>query len=147
MNRWMEWWMDRQIVWHIFFTYVPVWGFPGGSVGKESAYKQETSVWSLGWKDALEKEMAVHSGIFAWEIPWTEKSGRLQTIGWQRVEHDWVTKSFNIEMENQAFHFYWGRDLILSLLEMLKKAENVSFQENIVPWIKTQHQIILMIVI
>lgn len=41
--------------------------------------------------------------------------------------------NFNIEMENQAFHFYWGRDLILSLLEMLKKAENVSFQENIVP--------------
>ena len=38
---------------------------------------QETRVQCLGWKDLLEKEMAIHSGILAWEIPWTEESGRL----------------------------------------------------------------------
>ena len=48
----------------------------------------ETWVRSLGREDLLEKEMATHSSILAWEIPWTEESGRLQSIGSQRVEHD-----------------------------------------------------------
>ena len=43
---------------------------------------------SLGWEDPLEKAMATRSTILAWEIPWTEESGRLQSIGWQRVRHD-----------------------------------------------------------
>ena len=43
---------------------------------------------SLGWEDPLEKEMATHSSILAWEIIWTEELGRLQTIGLQRVRHD-----------------------------------------------------------
>ena len=38
---------------------------------------QETTVRSLGWEDPLEKEMATHSSILAWEIPWTEETGRL----------------------------------------------------------------------
>ena len=41
---------------------------------------QETWVKSLGWEDALEKEMATHSSILAWEIPWTEEPGGLQSI-------------------------------------------------------------------
>ena len=49
---------------------------------------QETWVRSLGWEDPLEKEMATHSSILAWRIPWTEKPGRLQSIGSQRVGHD-----------------------------------------------------------
>ena len=48
----------------------------------------ETWVQSLGWEDLLEKEMATHSSIFVWKIPWTEKSGRLQSMGSQRVGHD-----------------------------------------------------------
>ena len=46
---------------------------------------QETWVWSLGWEDPLEKEMATHSGILAWKIPWTEEPGRLWSMGLQRV--------------------------------------------------------------
>ena len=42
---------------------------------------QETRVQSLGWEDPLEKEMATHSSILAWEIPWTEEPGGLQSIG------------------------------------------------------------------
>ena len=49
---------------------------------------QETWVRSLGWEDLLEKEMATHSSTLAWKIPWTEKSGRLQSMGLQRVRHD-----------------------------------------------------------
>ena len=42
---------------------------------------------SLGWEDPQEEEMATHSSILAWEIPWTEESGRLQSMGSQRVIH------------------------------------------------------------
>ena len=38
---------------------------------------------SLGWEDALQEDMATHSSTFAWEIPWTEKPGGLQSMGWQ----------------------------------------------------------------
>ena len=49
---------------------------------------QETRVQSLGREDPLEKEMATHSSILAWRIPWTEEPRRLQSMGLQRVEHD-----------------------------------------------------------
>ena len=49
---------------------------------------QETQVRSLGWEDPLEKEMATHSSILAWKIPWTEEPGRLQFMDLQRVGHD-----------------------------------------------------------
>ena len=49
---------------------------------------QETQVWSLGWEDPLEKEMATHANIIAWRIPWTEDPGGLQSMGLQRVGHD-----------------------------------------------------------
>ena len=49
-------------------------------------------VQSLGGEDPLKKEMATHSSILAWEIPWTEESGRLQSMGLQRVGHDRSTK-------------------------------------------------------
>ena len=49
---------------------------------------QETWVRFLGWKDPLEKEMAIHSSILAWKIPWTEEPDRLQSMGLQRVGHD-----------------------------------------------------------
>ena len=52
---------------------------------------QETWVWSLGREDPLEKEMATHSSIRAWRIPWTEEPGGLQSTGSQRVGYDWVT--------------------------------------------------------
>ena len=48
----------------------------------------ETWVRSLGWEDPLEKEMATHSSVLAWRIPWTEEPDGLQSMGSQRVEHD-----------------------------------------------------------
>ena len=50
---------------------------------------QETQVRSLGQEDALEKEMATHSTVLAWRIPWMEEPGGLQSRGSQRVGHDW----------------------------------------------------------
>ena len=63
-------------------------GFPGGSVVKNLPTMQETQVPSLGWEDSLEKEMATHSSIPAWEILWTEEPGGLQFMRLQRVRHD-----------------------------------------------------------
>ena len=58
---------------------------------------QETWVWSLGWENPLEKEMATHSSILVWEIPWIEKPGGLPSMGSQRVGHDWATNTFALE--------------------------------------------------
>ena len=55
---------------------------------------QETQVRSLGQEDHLEKEMATHSSILAWKISWTEEPGGLQSMGSQKVEHDWVTNTY-----------------------------------------------------
>ena len=48
----------------------------------------ETWVQSLNWEDPLEKEVATHSSILAWRIPWAEKPGGVQSMGSQRFEHD-----------------------------------------------------------
>ena len=63
-------------------------GFYGGSVVKNPPAMQEMPIQSLGWEDPLEKEMATHSSILAWEIPWTEKTGGLQSMGSQKVRHN-----------------------------------------------------------
>ena len=62
-------------------------GFPGCSVVKNLSAMQEMWVRSLDWEDSLEKEMAIHSSIPAWEIPRTEKPGRLCSMGLQRAGH------------------------------------------------------------
>ena len=53
----------------------------------------ETCIHSLGWEDPLEKEMATHSSILAWRIPWTDESGGLESMVSQRVRHNWETKT------------------------------------------------------
>ena len=71
-------------------------GFPGGSVVKNLLAiqkPQETWVQFLDQKDTLEKEMATHSSIPAWRIPWTEEPGGLQSMGSQRVGHRGVTNT------------------------------------------------------
>ena len=60
-----------------------------GSVVNNPLAMQETQVWSLGWEDPLGKGMANHSSILAWRIPWTEEPVNLQSIGLQRVGHNW----------------------------------------------------------
>ena len=67
-------------------------GFPGGSVVKHLPAMQETQeIWvrSLGWEVPLEEGMVSHSSVLAWRIPWTEEPDGLQSMGSQRVRHDW----------------------------------------------------------
>ena len=59
-------------------------GFSGWLSGKNPSAVQEMQLQSLGHEDPLEKEMATHSSILAWEIPWTEEPGGLQSMGSQK---------------------------------------------------------------
>ena len=82
-------------------VYPSYLGFPGGwpclvaQMVKNLPKVQETQVHSLGQNDPLEKEMATHSIILAWRIPWTEEPGGLQSTESQRIRHDWVINTFN----------------------------------------------------
>ena len=76
---------------------------------------QETWVQSLGREDPLEKEMATHSSTLAWKIPWIQEPGRLQSVGPQRVGHDWVTSPY-LTLPNLLYyptlisiHDYWKK--------------------------------------
>ena len=62
--------------------------FPGGSDGKASAYNKGDPGSIPGLGRSLEKEMATHSSILAWKIPWMEEPVRLQSMGSQRIGHD-----------------------------------------------------------
>ena len=71
-------------------------GFPGGSEVKNLPAQfeemQDTWVCFRGWEDLLEEEMATHSSILAWKVPWTEEPGRLESMESQRVRYDLATE-------------------------------------------------------
>ena len=67
--------------------------FPVAQMVKNLPAVQKTRVRSLGQENPLEKAIAIHSSNLAWRIPWTEKPGRLQSMGLQRVGHDWVNNT------------------------------------------------------
>ena len=66
-------------------------------MAKNMPAMQETQVQSLGVEDTLEKEMATHSSVLTWRVPWTEECGVLQSMGSQRVGHEWVTCTFSFQ--------------------------------------------------
>ena len=68
----------------------------GAQTVKNLPAMQNTRVQSLGQEDPLEKGMATHSSVLAWTIPWTEEPGRLQSMGSQRVGHDWVANTLRV---------------------------------------------------
>ena len=65
-------------------------GFPSGLAAKNLPANAGDAGSILGWEDPLEKEMATHSSILAWKIPWTEEPGRLQCMGLQK---SWIQLS------------------------------------------------------
>ena len=83
----------KELVARILAT-VQTWFYHiiGDSAVKNLPAMHEMQVWSLGREDPLEKRMATHSSILAWEIPWTEKLGGLQSMGLQRVRYDLAIK-------------------------------------------------------
>ena len=78
---------EQLILSHICMYIHFLWGFPGGSVVKNLS-ANAGDVGSTPGSEDLEKEMATHSSILDWEIPWTEEPGSLQPMGSQRVRHN-----------------------------------------------------------
>ena len=124
---------DRGL-WHTVFglfyalNKFPSWiyeHFPGASDGKESTCKAGDQVWYLGWEYPLEEEMATHSSILAWRIPWTEEPGRLLCMGLQRAGHDWMTNTF-------TFHFHALWNLCIATFAWM----NISHQRKWKLWSK-----------
>ena len=88
---------------------------------------QETQaiwLWSLSQEDPVEEDMTIHSSILVWRIPWTEEPGNLQSIGSQRVRHDWATKETEALLGSPCILCYTDRktqywDVCIILLEVL----------------------------
>ena len=88
---------------------------------------QDTQVQSLAQEDPLEKEMATHSSIPAWKIPWTEEPGGLQSMGSWRVGHDWMTK----HMLNGMFQASAVFSMLFTLTGMVSSSFYLFFQTQV----------------
>ena len=92
---------NSKKIWIFLRDNQKIWGFPGGSVGTESAcnagdcMEQEIWVWFLDQEDPLEQERATYSRMLAWETPWTEEPGRSQLLGSQEL--DWAANIFILQ--------------------------------------------------
>ena len=117
-------WLLHLPVYSVYFQYafffsIPhILGFPGAQIVKCLSAMQETRLQSRGWEETLEKEMAAHSSTLAWKIPWTEKPGRLQSMGWQRMGHDWAT-SLSLHFSLHILSSYLEENPYLSWIKFL----------------------------
>ena len=104
----------------------------------------KTWVRSLGCEDPLKKAMATHPSILAWIIPWTEEPGRLQSMGSQRVRHDWATLLFFVQVTElltekipSALPLPWSKLSVRFMLSVLQNPGEVSFYW----WYKNSYRI------
>ena len=118
----------RQELERISLSFQVNWGL----IQKSLPTMRETWVQSLGWEDLLKKEMATHSSTLAWKIPWTEELGTLQSMGSQRVGHDWATftyliqKKLLVEIERS-----WNNGNLVSIAEVVMEVlTQTSFQKR-----------------
>ena len=80
---------------------------------------QETPLQSLGQEDTLEEKMATYSSILPWRIPWTEETGGLQSMGLQRVGHDWATNTVHfLTPPNSYWRLCQGNQELLNILQV-----------------------------
>ena len=93
--------MDKDLIYKIYKELVQLNGLPSSQSVKNLPAMQETWVRSLGQEDPLEKEMATHSSILAWRIPWMEEPGELQSMEPQGVRHNLATKPQHKTQQNK----------------------------------------------
>ena len=105
-------------------------GFPGGSDGKKSACMQETKIQFLCQEYPLEKGIATHSSILACRISWAEKTGRLQSMGLQRVRHGWATNNCI-----STCFFWYTNYLLKSVVRVYGNARFQVYYLDILAWI------------
>ena len=95
---------------------------------------QETWVHPPGWEDPLEKEMATHSSTLAWKIPWMGEPGRLQSMGPQRVRHDWATSlgsllDYTLKLMKDLLWMLWVLYISLNRVDVLCYSRPLSVLE------------------
>ena len=96
-------------------------GIPGSSDNKESTSIVGDLGLVPGWEDPLEEDMATHSSILAWRIPWAEEPGRLQSMGLQRVRHDCSDFSTHICIIIQKNANFLANPMFCTLTEITSK--------------------------
>ena len=129
-----------RLVMAIMLSFAETGASLGGSVVKNppaNAGDSETQVQSLGQEDPLEKEMATHSHILAWEIPWTEMPGGLQSKGLQRVGHDLVTKQ---QQQQQHCRDYCWSGNVARFWSMGCNGKSLGSLERLSSWLKEQRK-------
>ena len=131
--------------WHLVFTLwdisskEKIRAIPGHISGKEPACQcRRRRVMGLipSWEDVLEEGITTHSSILAWEIPWTEKPGGLQSMGSQRVGHNWSnlahtignTKKNERERKSEAFLASYQITCSVYFLDFTFEMEQVDFE-------------------
>ena len=121
LNQSLEIWsnVSRVAQW-ILEPSILAGGFPRGSVVKNPPAMHETKetwVWSLSREDPLEEGLATHSSILAWEIAWPEEPGGLQSMGLQRVGHDWACMHTLVALSLLTeLYSFWGLSVLISCL-------------------------------
>ena len=129
---------QNQTLTQNFISWV---GFPGGSLGRESACNAGTPGTIPGLERSLEKGIAIHSSILAWRIPWTEGPGELWFMGSQKVRHDWVTNWVtNTTQEEETPARNWkGRQEEKAAGERCINTQITTGQLGLNPWRKLTH--------
>ena len=105
-----------------------LWNFPRGSASKNLPTLKETQVRILDQEDPLEEGMATGSSLLAWRIPWTEEPGGLQSMGLQRIRHDWSNWA---HMHKEVVGCLFARSIssnIFSIIDQLSVFGQDSFQ-------------------
>ena len=103
---------------------------------KQLLAMRETRVQSLGREDPLEKEMATHSSTLVWKTPWTEEPGRLQSLGSQRVGHDWATSlSLSQLLLRCIISSVQQSDMVIYILSFLTLKQRVWETSLVAQWI------------
>ena len=101
---------SRSFISILIFTKYPLCSLVAQRV-KRLPTVWETRLWSLGREDPLEKAVATHSSTLVWKTPRTEEPGRLQSMGSQRVRHDWATSLLLLPTMCQTLHCVpWPKD-------------------------------------
>ena len=109
----------------IYICICIIWVSLAAQLVKSLLAMQETQVWYPGWEDALEKGMATRSSIPAWRTPWTEEPGGLESMGSQRVGHDYMT--------NTHTHFYKKRNKKLNSPSLAWRLNNITGPSRLLP--------------
>ena len=118
----------------LFSVLYYLWGLPWWFSGKECVCQcRRRRVWSPGWEEPLEKEMATHSSILAWLIPWTQEPGGLQATGSKRVGHDWATKQDRLSYAGVCYNDKTEAEITFSEDHLCLPGINASLLSFILP--------------